>query len=132
MGRPSGFLSDFSSWGDSADEHRFGDSPLAVPCDIARHLAATRGVADVDGILEIKRLREFGNIGSVGVHVIAVHCLSGTIVSAAIMSNYPVTAVQEKHHLGVPVVSRQRPTSTPAHLLVVPKGHGENLLPVIK
>ena len=76
-----------------------------MPCDIARHLAAARKMTDVNSVLEIKRFHEFGNVGSVCVHVVAVRRLRRTTVPTAIMSDYPVTARQEEHHLCVPVVS---------------------------
>ncbi len=40
-----------------ADEDRLCHAPLAMPGDIARHLAAAGRVADVHGVLEIERFR---------------------------------------------------------------------------
>src|SRR6202041_155819 len=95
---------------DRADEHGFGDAALSVLCDVARHLAAACGVTDVNGVFEIERFREFGTVGCVGVHVVAGRCLSGTAVGAAVMRNYAVTTLEEEHHLGIPVVSGERPS----------------------
>ena len=78
--------------------------------DITRQLATARGMTDVNSVLEIKRFDKFGNVGSICVHIIAVHRLSGATVPAPIMSDDPVAARQKKHHLSVPVISRQRPT----------------------
>ena len=83
--------------------------PLPCSCDIASHLAAAGGVADVNSILEIKRFHEFGDVGSVGVHVVADRGLCGTAVPAAIMGDDAVAVAQEEHHLGVPVVCGKRP-----------------------
>ena len=58
--------------------------------DIARYLTAARGVTDVHRVLEIERLDEFGNVGGVGVHIVAAHSLSGTPVPAAVMGDYAV------------------------------------------
>jgi hypothetical protein len=35
-----------------ADDHRFGDSSLTVPCNIANHLAPAGRVPDVNGVLD--------------------------------------------------------------------------------
>src|ERR1700692_3402096 len=67
-------------------------------------------MTDVNSVLAIKRFDEFGNGGSICVHIIAVHRLSGATVPAPIMSDHSVAARQKKHHLGVPVISGQRPT----------------------
>jgi hypothetical protein len=80
-----------------------------VPRDIARHFAAASGVADVDSILEIKGFHEFGNVGSVCVHVVATRRLRGTAVPASIMGDHPVTVPQKEHHLGVPIVGGKGP-----------------------
>ena len=61
------------------------------------------------GILQIKRLDEFGNVGGVGIHVVPIDRLRGTAVPAAIMGDYPITVVQKEHHLRVPVVCGERP-----------------------
>src|SRR5215467_776657 len=96
-------------WWNRADENRFCDPALAVACDIARHLTSSGGVADVDGILEIKRFHQFGDVRSVRVHVMANRCLRGTAMPAPIMSDNPVAVSQEEHHLGIPVVGGERP-----------------------
>jgi hypothetical protein len=61
-------------------------------------------VADVHGILEVKCFDDFGNVGCVGVHVMAVHRLSRATVATPIGRNHAVALVQEEHHLGIPVV----------------------------
>ncbi len=67
-------------------------------------------MSDVDGVFEIQGFHKFGNVGRIGVHVVAAHRLSGTTMPAPIMGNYSITVPQEEHHLGVPVVGRQRPS----------------------
>src|SRR5258705_10066466 len=88
-----------------ADEYSFGDSPFSMLCDVADHLAAARRMTNVNRVFEIKRGDEFGNIGGIGVDVIAVNRLSGTAMPTAVMSDHSVTAFQKEHHLGIPVVS---------------------------
>ena len=75
--------------------------------DIARDLAAPGGVADVDGALEVECRGQLGDVVGVGVHLVAVHRLSGAAVPTAIMGDHPVPVMLEKHHLVVPVVGAQ-------------------------
>ena len=89
-----------------ADEDRLGDRALAVPRDIARHLAAAGRMADMDGILEIERLDDLGDVGRVGVHVVAVRRLGRAAVAAAVVGDHAIAVIEEEHHLGVPVVGR--------------------------
>ena len=86
----------------------------------------------MDSVLEIKRFDEFSNVSGVGVHVVAVHCLSGTTVPAAIMSDYPETALQKKHHLGIPVVSGQWPTMMKKKRLTTTPIFVVNLRPIFR
>ena len=48
--------------------HAFG----AMASDVARDFAAARGVADMDGVFQVKRFNERGKIVGVGVHIVAV------------------------------------------------------------
>ena len=53
-----------------ADQHRLGHAALAVAAEIARHLAATGGVSDVDGVVQIKMLGQLGEVIGIVVHVV--------------------------------------------------------------
>src|SRR6185369_2925418 len=52
-----------------ADEHGLGDAAGAVLGDVAGDLAATGGVADVDGVAQVEVVDNGGGVGGVGVHV---------------------------------------------------------------
>ncbi len=52
---------------------------------------------------------EFGDVGGVGVHVVAVSGLGGTAMPAAIMGDHAIAVGEEEHHLRVPVVRGERP-----------------------
>src|ERR1700733_6937109 len=96
--------------GDGADEDSLCYPAFAVLSNIASHLAAAGGVSDVDGVLQIEGLDKFGNIGSIGIHVVAGCRLRGTSVASTIVGNYAVTAFKEEHHLGIPVVGGEWPS----------------------
>ena len=92
-----------------ADQHRLRHSALAVPGEVVHDLAATGGVADVDGVLEIEMRGQRGQVVGVVVHVVTVAGLGGASVAAPVMGDDAVAVLQEEQHLGVPVVGRQRP-----------------------
>ncbi len=94
---------------DGADQGSLGHAAVAVPCDIARDFAATGRVPDMDRVLEIERCDEFGDIGGIGIHVVANERLGGTAVAAPVVGDDPVSLRQEEHHLVVPVVDAERP-----------------------
>ena len=48
------------------------DAALAVPGDIARHLAAAGRMADMDRVLQIEMLDQGGDVVGVVIHVMAV------------------------------------------------------------
>ncbi len=69
------------------DQHGLGDAALrlAVLCDIARHFAAARRMADMDGILQVEMLGDCRGIGRVVVHVVTGTHLRGATVTAPVM-----------------------------------------------
>jgi hypothetical protein len=62
-----------------------------VAAKIAGDFTAARGVADVDRVLQVKRVDEHGEIISIGVHVVAVPRLARSAVSAAVMGDAAVS-----------------------------------------
>jgi hypothetical protein len=66
-----------------------------MPGNIARHLAATRGVADVHRVLEVKRLDEPDDVSGVGIHVVSAHRLGRATVATTVMGNYTVALVRK-------------------------------------
>src|SRR5436190_11854620 len=77
--------------------------------DVARGLAAAGGMADVNGIAKIEMLDDRRGIGCVVIHIMAAAHLARATVPAAIMGDDAIALVDEKEHLGVPVVGAQRP-----------------------
>jgi hypothetical protein len=80
-----------------------------VPPNVARHFAAARGVAYVDGVLQIEFLHQGRQIVGVSVHVVAIPGLAGTAVAAAIVRDAPKSAWHQKIHLIFESVGRERP-----------------------
>ena len=77
---------------------------------IMRDLAASSTMADVDCVLQVKRVCQVGNVGRISVHLIATVGLVRSSMTTAIVGNNPETLVQEKQHLIVPLVRAQRPS----------------------
>src|SRR5262245_24034563 len=80
-----------------------------MPRDIVHHLAATRGMADMHGVLQIEMRSHCGKIISVMIHVVAIRDLRRAAMPAPVMRNDAIAVLEEKQHLGVPVIGRQRP-----------------------
>ena len=87
----------------------FATRLLTVPGDVVHDLAATGRVPDVDRVVQVEVRGQGGQVVGVVVHVVAVAGLGGAAVAAAVVRDDAVTVLQEEHHLGVPVVGRQRP-----------------------
>src|ERR1700733_2663973 len=66
-------------------------------------------MADVDDVFDIELCDQLGDVGGIGVHLVAGVCLGGAPVSAAVMSDDAVAVLKEEHHLGVPVVCGEGP-----------------------
>jgi hypothetical protein len=66
-------------------------------------------MADVDRIAEVERGDQLGDVGRIGVHLIAVTGLARTAVTAPVMGDHAIAFAEEEHHLIVPVVGAQRP-----------------------
>jgi hypothetical protein len=66
-------------------------------------------MADVDRIAEVERFGERGDVGRVGVHVVAARGLAGAAVAPPVVGDDPETLSHEVQHLVVPVVAAQRP-----------------------
>src|SRR5690606_18079436 len=66
-------------------------------------------VADVHGIAEIEVIGERSCIGRVVVHVVAVVDVSRPAVSATVVCNDAIAALDEVEQLRVPVVAAERP-----------------------
>jgi hypothetical protein len=118
--------------GTAPDQHRLGHAPAAaILGHIPRDFAAAGGVADMDGALQVQRGGQFGHIGGVGVHFIAVRRLGRAAVPAPVMGDDPVALGQEEQHLVVPVVGAERPAMVEDQGLARPPILEEDLGPVL-
>ena len=58
-----------------------------MAANIARDLAGAAGMADVDRVLEVEQLDEFGEVVGVSVVIVTDPGLTGTAVSATVESD---------------------------------------------
>ena len=63
----------------------------------------------MDRVLQVERRRELGDVGGIGVHVVAGVGLGGAAVPAPVMRDNPVALAEEEQHLVVPVIRTERP-----------------------
>src|SRR5882672_7667356 len=98
--------------GHCADQNGLRHTALAMPSQIMRHLAAASGMADMNGILQIKMRRQPRKIVCIVIHIVAGTCLGGSAVAAAVMGYDAIALLEEEQHLRVPVIGRQRPAMT--------------------
>ena len=80
-----------------------------MPRQIAHHFAASGRMADMNGVLQIEMRRHRREIVGVVIEVMAVGHLTGAAVAAAVVRDHAIALLEEKQHLVVPVVGRQRP-----------------------
>ena len=66
-------------------------------------------MADVDGVAQIQMRRERGDVGGIGVHVVAGGGLARAAMAAPIVGDDAVALLEEEQHLCIPVVARQGP-----------------------
>src|SRR5205814_10559400 len=77
--------------------------------EIMHHLAAAGRMADVNRILEVEMIGDGLQIVGIVVHVVPAAGLSRATMSAPISCNDVETFADEKKHLRVPIIGRQRP-----------------------
>ncbi len=92
-----------------ADQHRLCHPAFAVARQVVRHLAATGGVADMHGALQIQMRGQRRKIVGVMIHVVAVAGLGGPAVPTPVMGDHAEALAKEEQHLCVPIVRRKRP-----------------------
>ncbi len=92
-----------------ADDRRTGHPLLAVPREVAHHLAAARRMPNVDRVAQIEVGHDGREIVGVVVHVEPVGHVRGAAVPAPVVRDHAVAVLEKEHHLRVPVVRRERP-----------------------
>src|SRR5437870_7091966 len=80
-----------------------------MPTQIARHLTAAGGMADMDGVFQVEMRRKSRQVVGVMVHIVALGGLGGATVATAVMGDHAVAMMQEEQQLRVPIIRRQRP-----------------------
>ena len=95
-----------------AYQGRHRHTAFAMSSQIMRHLAAAGGMADVNGVLQIEMRSQSRKVIGIVVHIVAVARLGRAAVAAPIMGDHAIAVGEEKQHLRIPVVGRQRPAVT--------------------
>jgi hypothetical protein len=77
-------------------------------------------LAHMDRVVQVEVFDHGGEVVSVVVHVVPAVSLGGPPVTAPVTGDDPVAVQQEEHHLGVPVIGRQRPAMAEHDRLTFP------------
>src|SRR5438874_4563316 len=80
-----------------------------MTAEITHYLAAAGGMADVNRILEVEMIGHGLQIVGIVVHVVSAAGLSRATMSTPISCNDAETFAEEKKHLRVPIIRRERP-----------------------
>src|SRR5262249_16291594 len=70
-----------------ADQHHFSDTARLGLRDTARDFAAAGRVSDMHGLLQIERLGERGDVGSISIHVVAHVRLRRSAMATTVMGD---------------------------------------------
>src|SRR5262249_40992089 len=86
----------YHQWRHSRNDGRLNDALILVPRKIADHFAATRGVADVNGVFQIKVRSNRGKIVGIVIEVVTVRYLTRSPVAASIVRYDAITLTKKK------------------------------------
>ena len=98
--------------GNGADQHRLANTARAVPTYVSNHFPAAGRMPDMNRILQVQRLGQFGEVVCECVKVIALPRLAGSTMPTPVCSDNPVSVRCEEEHLVFKRVRRQRPAMT--------------------
>jgi hypothetical protein len=73
-------------------------------------LAPAGGVTDMDGVAQVEMGDEFGGIGGVVFHVVAVPYLGRPAMATTVVGDDAITFPDKVKHLRIPIVGAQGPT----------------------
>src|SRR5882724_12492183 len=79
---------------------------------IMHHLAAAGRMADVNRILQLQMIGDSLQIVGIVIHVVSAAGLSRAAMPAPVTRNDAETFAEEKKHLRVPIIRRERPAVT--------------------
>src|SRR5260370_36217686 len=80
-----------------------------MTAEIMYHLAAAGRMPDVNRILQVEMIGDGLQIVGIVIHVMSVAGLTRATMSAAISRNDAIAFADEKKHLRVPIIRRERP-----------------------
>src|SRR5437762_14388465 len=83
-----------------------------MTAEITHHMAAAGRMADVNRISQVEMIGDGLQIVGIVVHVVSAAGLSRATMSAPISRNDAKAFVDEKKHLRVPIIRRERPAVT--------------------
>src|SRR5438046_9511531 len=83
-----------------------------MTAEITHYLAAAGRMADVNRIFQVEMIGDGLQIVGVVVHVVSAAGLSRATMSTPISCNDAETFAEEKKHLRVPIIRRERPAVT--------------------
>src|SRR6266480_2842566 len=106
-----------------ADQRSLRHPAFAMPSQIMRYLAATGGMTDVHGILQIKMCGQSRKVVGIVIYVMAVARLGGPAVASSVMGDDAIAVFEEEQHLRVPVIGRERPAMA--------ENYGLSLAPIL-
>src|SRR4029453_3686997 len=96
----------------SANDRRLRHTLVAMTAEITHHLAAAGRMADVNRIPQVEMIGDGLQIIGIVVHVVSATGLSRATMSAPISRNDAKTFAEEKKHVSVPIIRRERPAVT--------------------
>src|SRR5215475_1720851 len=80
--------------------------------EVMHHLSAAGRMADMNRILQVEMICDGFEIIGVVIHVVSIAGLRRTTMAAPVGCNDAITFAQEKKHLRIPIVRRERPAVT--------------------
>src|SRR5690606_6567645 len=78
-------------------------------------------MADMNSALQIKRLRQCGHIGRIGIHLISLIRLGRAAMPPAIMGDHPIAFGEKIEELVIPFVRCERPAMMKHEGLGIPR-----------
>jgi hypothetical protein len=83
-----------------------------VAGDVVDDLPPSGRVTHVHGVVEVETLGDRSQVVGVVVHVVTVAGLRGAAMTPPVVGSHSIATIQEKQHLGVPIICRKWPAVT--------------------
>jgi hypothetical protein len=72
-----------------------------MPPNVTRNFSTAGGVTHMECILQLELFSQLGEIGGVGIHIIAIPRLAGTAVAATVMCDHTIPTLAQERHTSV-------------------------------